>query len=114
LPLADLRPSWLRQLAFVFALLAQLAGVALAVEEGRAGLGAGTHIEAVGDKAHYAHDESTCGACHVRSLHGRVAAAPRLGPDREAAAVDHGAVESHPPVADRPLSNPSRAPPTVI
>jgi cytochrome c553 len=111
---SDPRPSWLRRLAFVCAILAQLTGLALGVAEGRAGLGAGTHIEAVGTNGHYAHDETTCGACHLRSMHGRVAAAPRLPVDEQIATEEPGALPAHPPVADRTTSNLSRAPPAVI
>ena len=113
-PVAEPRPSWLRQLAFVFVLLSQLVGVALTVEEGRGGLGAGTHIEAVGTRAHYAHDETTCGACHLRSMHGGLPTAPRLALLRDLDVVEHGLRASTPPAAYRILSNTSRAPPSVI
>ena len=112
--LAPLRPSWMRRFAFVFAMLAQLTGLALTVTEGREGLGAGTHIEAVGTKAHYSHDETTCGACHLRSMHGRVATPPRLAADEEYGPADHDACAAQPCAADPLSSNLSRAPPTVI
>jgi hypothetical protein len=104
----------MRRFAFVFAILAQLVGVALTVEEGRGGLGAGTHIEAVGNRAHYAHDETTCGACHLRSMHGGMAAPPRLVLPLDFGPTDHGTRHALPPVADQVASNLSRAPPVVI
>jgi len=104
----------MRRFAFVFALLAQLVGVGLTVEEGRGGIGAGTHIEAVGTKAHYAHDETTCGACHLRSMHGGLAAAPRLDLARHFGPSEVRTRLALPPLVERPHANPSRAPPAVI
>ena len=112
--LATERPSWLRRVAFALVLLAQVAGIALGVTEGRDGVGAGTHIEAVGTKAHYSHDETTCGACQLRSMHGRVAAATRLAAGDDLRPTEHGAPASRPPIVEPASSNHSRAPPTVI
>lgn len=108
------RVGWLWHLAVVFAAVAQLAGVLLPLLEGREGRGMGTHIEAVGDTSHYVHDDATCGACQVRSMHGRAAPPPRLAlPGDEGPAV-HGFVASAAPRAEGPAANRTRAPPVVI
>lgn len=108
------RLGWLWHLGVVLAAVSQLSGLLLPLLEGREGRGMGTHIEAVGDKVHYVHDESTCGACHVRSMHGRVAPPPRLAISRDVRAVGYGLDASGPPLAERTSSNRTRAPPSVI
>jgi len=108
------RPGWVRQVAFALAMVAQLFGLGLSISEGRAGVGAGTHIEAVGTTAHYSHDESTCGACHLRTLHGGVSLPPRLAsihePLRDVVAAD----ATLPSLGAPHSSNRCRAPPIAI
>jgi hypothetical protein len=105
---------WLRRTAAVLAVGAQLALVMSGLGEGRAGLGAGPHVEAAGTSAHYAHDEANCAACFARSLHGAAARTP-------APALPSGArttVRDNRPATTQSseliLSNCSRAPPPVI
>jgi hypothetical protein len=109
------RIGWLRHLAILLAAVSQLAGVALLpLLEGHEGRGVGTHIEAVGNKTHYVHDETTCGACHVRSMHGRVVLPPRVPAPRDVAVVPYAPSALRPPLADRTPANLTRAPPSVI
>jgi hypothetical protein len=106
--------GWLRHLAIVLAAVSQLAGVALPLLEGHEGRGAGTHIEAVGNTAHYVHDESTCGACQVRSMHGCVAPPPAPDVFDVASLAPRGRAFDAPPRAERSSANLTRAPPSVI
>ena len=107
-------PRWFGRLAFAFALFSQFAGLALTVQEGLGGRGIGVHIEAVGQGGHYAHDESTCGACQLRAMHARVATPPRLEILTGFGPVAHSVRAIRAPRAERASSNLSRAPPAVI
>ena len=108
------RLGWLWHLVVVLAAVSQFSGVLLPLVEGREGRGMGAHIEAAGKTGHYVHDEATCGACHVRSMHGRVALPPRAPVPGHVAIVPHGAAPDRPSLAEHVSANPTRAPPSVI
>lgn len=106
--------TWLRRVAFALAMIAQFVGAMTAVAEGRAGRGFGAHVEGPGTRSHFVHDESTCVACHVRSMHGREAATPRLAvvPPEVARSIPFSGPLAPPRVELTP-DNPSRAPPVL-
>ena len=105
---------WLRHAAFLFAAVSQLVGVYLTVPEGRRGVGAGAHAEAVGTTTHYAHDEASCAACQARASHGRVPASPRFVVVRGAPSAQFGPAGAVPPAAALTSHTDSRAPPRVL
>ena len=112
-PIPRRHVAWLRRLAFVLALLAQGVGALTAVAEGRAGRGAGAHIEGPGSTGHYVHDESLCVACHVRSMHGRTASALRLEPLAQEIERHVAPRRVRAASADLTFDHRSRAPPVV-
>jgi hypothetical protein len=74
-----MRPTSIKSLRLVFgraaatlAFVAQLALMAAALGEGKAGIGLASHVDPAGTSTHYAHDEAVCAACQARSLHGAV------------------------------------------
>ena len=103
--------TWLRRLAFALVLLAQSVGAWSVVSEGRGGRGLGAHVDGSGSRSHYVHDESTCVACHVRSMHGQTSASVRLAvvPPEVARSIPQRGTT--PPRVEVTPDNPSRAPP---
>lgn len=66
----QLRRPYLRRVAAVLAILAQLAIVVAGIGEGRAGVGYAAHVDPGGTSTHYSHNEAQCASCQARSVHG--------------------------------------------
>lgn len=105
-----------RRFFAVFALLATIAQIVVAaapLAEGRDGRMA-SHVEANGQAAHFAHNDATCAACQVRTIHGTTSASPAALPVVHLASTIRVAGTLVVVSADRyPRENP-RAPPSVI
>lgn len=105
---------WLCRIAASLAVAAQLVLCLSGLVEGKAGIGAASHVESAGTSAHYAHNEATCAACAARSLHGTAApaASPPAPAGPEPSVNDSGPRTT--PSFELAFSHPSRAPPAVI
>lgn len=102
------------RLARLLVMVGQLALLIAVGTEGMHGASAASHIERSGIDQHYAHNEATCIACTVLSLHARGESRAAVLP---AAFANHGDA----PMARRvvvvvqryPDNHPSRAPPAA-
>jgi hypothetical protein len=108
------RSSALFRIAAALAFVTQVGVLAADVAEGSHGVGSAAHVERSGTARHYAHDDATCAACAVRSLHASAPSNPSRAPEgtRESRASDARVVR--PAVLDQHSPRLSRAPPSMI
>ena len=108
------RSSVLLRFAAALAFVTQVGMLAADIVEGANGIGTAAHVDAQGTARHYAHNDATCAACAVRSLHASAPSHPpvRRESSRETLGIDARVVR---PVAqDRHSLQLSRAPPSMI
>lgn len=106
------RAAW-RRVTAVALLALQVALVLAPLGEQRSEVRRDSHIESLGSRHLFAHDEATCTVCSVRSLVGDVPKGPvPLFVEREAGVVEYAAAGDLTSAA-LTTGNPSRAPPTA-
>jgi hypothetical protein len=95
------------------AAIAQLTLLLASGAEAWRGRDASAHVEGAGTHLHYAHDEATCVACNVQTMHAQAAPPAATLPESAAPQVAAAELASTPPYSQDHPSNGSRAPPLV-